>query len=140
MNYLQRLIGVLSVATILVLSTNGLVLAQNAEKYLNVGSDSNGDPFLLDTTTMGEKEKKFGEVLKIYQIKHNLYMYEYMLRPSCSDARIWAVGHRVYNINTGEKITEEKEDREISDHGDNAGSTALKYYCQAIKARGWQLR
>ncbi|BBD68455.1 hypothetical protein NIES4072_42320 [Nostoc commune NIES-4072] len=60
-----------------------------------------------------------------------------MLRPSCSDAKIRAVGHRVYNINSGKKITEEKEDREILDREDNPGSTALKYYCQAIKARGW---
>lgn len=137
MNYLKQLIGVLSLAAISVSSANGLVLAEDAQKYVDVGTDSNGDRFLLDTTTMGKKDKKFGSVIKIYQIKNNLFMYEYLLRPSCSDARIWAVGHRVYNINSGKKITEEKEDREIPGRGDNPGSTALKYYCQAIKARGW---
>ncbi|MFN6465844.1 MAG: hypothetical protein RMZ41_029035 [Nostoc sp. DedVER02] len=129
----KRFCAVASAIIVLSLPT----AVRGAEKYFNVGLDTFGDPFLLDTTTMGEKDKKFGSVIKIYQIKNNLFMYEYILRPSCSDARIWAVGHRVYNINSGKKITEEKEDREIPNRGDNPGSTALKYYCQAIKARGW---
>nr|WP_322640025.1 hypothetical protein [Nostoc sp. DedVER01b] len=130
---MKRFCAVASAIIVLSLPT----AVRGAEKYFNVGLDTFGDPFLLDTTTMGEKDKKFGSVIKIYQIKNNLFMYEYILRPSCSDARIWAVGHRVYNINSGKKITEEKEDREIPNRGDNPGSTALKYYCQAIKARGW---
>lgn len=136
MNYLKRLIGVLSVAAISVLSTNGLVSAENAEKYFNVGLDSNGDPFLLDTTTMGEKDKKFGSVIKIYQLKNEL-MYEYALQASCGDERLWIVGHRVFNADTGRKISEERESQEVPARSDAPASTAMKYYCQAINARGW---
>jgi hypothetical protein len=136
MNHLKRLIGVFLTGAISVLSTNGFVCAESAAKYFNVGLDSNGDPFLLDTTTMGEKDKKFGNVLKIYQLKNDL-MYEHALQASCGDERLWIVGHRVFNGNSGKKISEEKDTQEIPAHGDSPGSTAMKYYCQAIKARGW---
>ncbi|MBN3951910.1 MAG: hypothetical protein HWQ38_37790 [Nostoc sp. NMS7] len=144
MNHLKRLIGVLSITAISVLITNGLVCAQDAEKYFNVGSDSNGDRFLLDTTTMGEldtitmgkKKHKLGEVLKIYQFKDDL-KFEYMLHASCGDERLWMVGSRVFDRNTGRKISEGKEDKEIPVTGDSLGNIVMKYYCQAIKARGW---
>ncbi|MEH1821506.1 MAG: hypothetical protein V7L31_20905 [Nostoc sp.] len=136
---IRRLGAVLSVAAISLFNFNGLAFAetaQDAEQFLTVGTDSDGVPFKLDTQTMGKKDKKFGEVLKIYQLKNDL-MYEHMLHASCGDERLWIVGHRVYNGNTGKKISEEKEDKEIPAHGDSPGSTAMKYYCQAIKARGW---
>ncbi|WP_445634615.1 hypothetical protein NSTC745_06437 [Nostoc sp. DSM 114161] len=136
MNYLKRLIGVLSVAAISLSSTNGFALAQDTQKYVDVGSDSNGDPFLLDTTTMGETDKKFGSVIKIYQLKNEL-MYEYALHAACGDEKLWIVGHRVYNGNTGKKISEGKDSQEIPARGDAPGSTAMKYYCQTIGARGW---
>ncbi|QLE42285.1 hypothetical protein FD723_18875 [Nostoc sp. C052] len=136
MNYLKRLVGVLLTGTISVVSTNGLVLAEGAEQFFTVGTDSDGVPFKLDTQTMGKKDRKFGEVLKIYQLKNDL-MFEYMLHASCGDERLWTVGYRIYN-SAGKKISEEKEgDKEIPAHGDSPGSTAMKYYCQAINARGW---
>ncbi|MHC5827262.1 MAG: hypothetical protein ACYT04_68160, partial [Nostoc sp.] len=112
-------------------------------KYFNVGSDSNGDRFLLDTTTMGEldtitigkKKHKLGEVLKIYQFKDDL-TFEYMLNASCGDERLFIVGSRIYNSNS-RKISEQKEDQEIPVTGDSLGNIVMKYYCQAIKARGW---
>lgn len=129
----KRLCAVVSGVIVLSLST----VAQGAEQFLIVGTDSDGYPFKLDTQTMGEKERKFGNVLKIYQFKDDL-TFEYMLNASCGDERLWIVGHRVYNKRTGKKISEEKENKEIPAHGDTPGSTAMKYYCQAIKARGWQ--
>ncbi|MEH2285479.1 MAG: hypothetical protein V7K90_29890 [Nostoc sp.] len=129
----KRLCAVVSAVIVLSLST----VAQGAEQFLIVGTDSDGVAFKLDTQTMGEKERKFGEVLKIYQFKDDL-TFEYMLHASCGDERLWIVGHRIYSKRTGRKISEKKEDKEIPATGDSPGSTAMKYYCQAINARGWQ--
>jgi len=99
-------------------------------------SDEGGVPFQLETTTMGQKERGFGEVIKIYQVKGN-YMYEHLLHAGCADKRLWVVGYRVYIVPTGKKISEEKDDTEISAQGNRPGATAMKYYCQAIHAGGW---
>lgn len=134
----RKLGAVLSAVAITFFSLNGSAFAQTTqdpEQFLTVGTDSDGVPFKLDTQTMGKKDRKFGEVLKIYQLKNDS-MFEYMLNASCGDERLWTVGYRIYN-NAGEKISEEKENKEIPAHGDSPGSTAMKYYCQAIKARGW---
>ncbi|MHC5736556.1 hypothetical protein [Nostoc sp.] len=127
----KRLCAVASAVIVLSL----FPVARGAEQFLTVGTDDGGVPFKLDTQTMGKKDRKFGEVIKIYQLKNDS-MFEYMLHASCADERLWMVGYRIYN-NAGKKISEEKEDREIPARGDTPGSTAMKYYCQAIKARGW---
>ncbi|MEH2116071.1 MAG: hypothetical protein V7K39_26990 [Nostoc sp.] len=75
---------------------------------------------------MGKKERKFGNVLKIYQFKDD-FTFEYMLNASCGNERLWIVGHKVYNKRTGKKISEENENKKIPAHGDTPGSTAMKY-------------
>ncbi|MGM3308893.1 hypothetical protein ACSQ6I_23430 [Anabaena sp. WFMT] len=123
----------LGVAIAIVLNLSAVT--QAAEQYLKVGTDNVGVPFMLDTWTMGEKDESFGKVLKIYQLKSDL-MFEYMLDPGCGDERLWIVGTRVYN-SKGVKVGEEKNNSEIPARGNSFGSTAMKYYCRSIGARGW---
>ncbi len=110
-------------------------VAQGGEKYLQVGTDSDGDAFMLDTQTMGRKERRFGEVLKVYLLKKDL-MFEYMLRASCGDERLWMVGSRVYNGNAV-KVSEERHNKELPARADTPSANAMKHYCQSIGARGW---
>ncbi|MEH2067087.1 MAG: hypothetical protein V7K47_02755 [Nostoc sp.] len=106
-----------------------------SEKFVNVGVDDDGNPFLLDTTTMGDSEKGFGSVIKVYQQSDNL-MTEVLLQTSCGDDKLWIVGARVYSSN-GVKLSENKQREEISARGSSPGANAIRYYCQSIGARGW---
>lgn len=130
----KRLGAIVGAAIVSVLSLSAV--AQADEQFLVIGTDSDGVPFKLDTTTMGKKERGFGEVIKIYRVKGN-YMHEYMLHAGCADKRLWQVGHRMYIVPTAEKISEEKEDTEIPANGNSPGATAMNYYCKAVHASGW---
>jgi len=118
-----------------VLIFSDAAIAQNTEKYLNVGQDTVGDPFLLDTTTMGKIERGFGSVLLVYQVKNGM-MDEILVRASCTETRLWILGFRAYDQN-GIKVDEYKEQREVPIKGDNPASKSMQYYCHAIGARGW---
>lgn len=132
--FLKRLSVVFGAVAVSVLNLGAV--AQADEEFVQVGVDKNDVPFMLKTTTMGQKERGFGEVIQIYQVKGN-YMDVYMLQPGCADKRLWIVGHRVYVVITGEKIKEEKQDTEIKALGDTPGATAMRYYCTSIHATGW---
>lgn len=135
MNYLKRSATLLFGAVISVSSINGVVLAQSAEKYHNVGLDSSGDPYLLDTTTMGKRERGYGNVLKVYQIKDSL-MTELLIKASCGDNRLWIVGMRTYNEN-GIKLAEDKRSQEVQLQAGSPATESIRYYCRSIGARGW---
>ena len=134
MNYLKRFISVLSAVTISALSFNNVAEAQRAGKFVNVGSDSNGDAYLLDTTTMGNRERGFGSVLKVYQLKQGL-MSEILVQASCGDESLSVVGLRTYS--QGVKLTEEKVRQPLQVRTDSPASQAMTYFCRAIHARGW---
>lgn len=129
---------VCAVSAIITSAILATVCIQNSsladERYVNVGADDSDNPFLLDTKTMGKKEPGFGNVIEVYQIKSNL-MSVILLNPACGDNRLWIVGSRTYS--NGIKLTENKRRDEISSQGDSAGSTAMRYYCHSIGARGW---
>lgn len=135
MNYLKRLQGVLCVAIISALSFSSIAKVQSAEQYVNVGSDSNGDPFLLDTATMGRTDEEFGKTLKLYQIKNNL-MKEILIDASCGDNRLWIVGVRTYSEN-GVMLSEDKVRQEVNIQSNSVASKSISYYCRSIGARGW---
>ena len=135
MNYVKRLAGVLTAVTISALSFSSTVFAQGTEKYLNVGEDSSGDPFLLDTTTMGKIERGFGSVLLVYQIKDGL-MNEFLVKASCGENRLWVLGFRTYG-QSGAKLAENKEDMEVQIGDNSPASKSMRYYCHSIGARGW---
>ncbi|MBD2667377.1 hypothetical protein [Richelia sinica] len=122
----------MSIAIVLSLSTT--VLAQS-ERYVQVGTDSDGDAYLLDTKNMGKADPPFGQVIKLYQTKNDL-MLEHLLNAGCGDERLWIAGMRVYGRN-GVKLSEKKSGQEIPARGDSPGATAMKYYCHSIGARGW---
>lgn len=135
MKHLKRLTVVLSAITISVLSLNSVASGQRAEKFVNVGFDSDGDPFLLDRTSMRKSEPGFGHVLKIYQMKNDL-MTEILVRSSCGDESLSIVGLRTYS--QGVKLTEDKVHQQVQPRTtDNPASLAMSYYCHAIDARGW---
>lgn len=135
MNYVKRLISVLLTGTISVLSFSNVAEAQRAEKYVNVGFDSDGDPFLLDTASMRKREPGFGSVLKIYQMKND-QMTEILVRASCGDESLSIVGFRTYSQN-GVKLTEDKVRQQVQPRTDSPASLAMTYHCRAIHARGW---
>lgn len=135
MNYVKRLASVLAAVTISALSFTSAVSAQGMEKYLNLGEDSSGDPFLLDTTTMGKIERGFGSVLLIYQIKNGL-MNEMLVKASCGDNRLWIVGFRTYG-QSGSKLAEDRQQQEVQIQGASPASKSMRYYCHSIGARGW---
>jgi hypothetical protein len=134
MKYLKRFISVLSVVAISTLILSSATLAQNTGKFVKVGTDSDGDPFLLDTTTMGKREAGFGSVLRVYQIKNDI-MSETLLNAECGDENLSVVGLRTYN--QGVKLTEEKVRQPLQVRTDSPGSQAMTYFCHAIGARGW---
>ncbi|MEH1789696.1 MAG: hypothetical protein V7L23_30100 [Nostoc sp.] len=135
MNYVKQLIGVLSVAVILTLSFSNVASAERAEKFVNVGYDSDGDAFLLDTTTMGKREQGFGSVLKVYQNKNKL-ISEFLVNAACGDETLSIVGARTYSQN-GIKLTENKVHQSLQVRTNSPGSQAMSYYCHSIGARGW---
>jgi hypothetical protein len=135
MNYLKGFAGVLLTGAISVLTLASTVSAQSAEKYVNVGSDSDDVPYLLDTATMGKRERGFGSVLKVYQMKNNL-MSEILLQASCGDERLSVVGLRTYSEN-GIKLTEDKVRQPLQVRTNSPGSQAMIYYCRSAHARGW---
>jgi len=135
MNYLKCFISVLSAVSASVLSFSNVAQAQRAEKFVNVGFDSDGDPFLFDTTSLRKREPGFGSVLKIYQMKNNL-MTEILVKASCGDERLSIVGIRTYS--QGIKLTEDKVSQQVQPRRtDNPASLAMTYYCHATGARGW---
>ncbi|MBD2679494.1 MULTISPECIES: hypothetical protein [Nostoc] len=134
MNYAKRLISVLLTGAISVLSFTSVASAERAEKFVNVGFDSDGDPFLLDTTTMGKRERGFGSVLKVYQLKNGL-MSEFLVHAACGDERLSIVGFRTYS--QGVKLTEDKVRQEVAVRTDSPVSQAMTYYCHSVGARGW---
>jgi hypothetical protein len=136
MNYLKRLTIMLSAVTISALSFNSVASAQRAEKFVNVGFDSDGDAYLFDTNSMREREPGFfGSVLKIYQMKNNL-MSETLVRASCGDESLSIVGFRTYS-QSGVKLTEDKVRQQIQPRTNSPASLAMSYHCHAIGARGW---
>lgn len=134
MNYLKRLTVVLLTGAISALSFNSVAEAQRAEKFVNVGFDSDGDAFLLDRTSMRKREPGFGSVLKIYQMKNNL-MTEILVKASCGDESLSVVGIRTYS--QGVKLTEDKVRQQVQPRTDSPASLAMSYHCHAIGARGW---
>lgn len=135
MNYLKHIAVLLTAVAVSTLTINNVVSAQSAEKFVNVGSDSDGDAFLLDRTSMRKREPGFGSVLKIYQMKNNL-MTEILVRASCGDESLSIVGLRTYNQD-GVKLTEDKVRQQIQPRTDSPASLAMSYHCHAIGARGW---
>ncbi|MFN6559989.1 MAG: hypothetical protein RMY28_009295 [Nostoc sp. ChiSLP01] len=129
----KRLIGVLSVTVISTLSFSSVASAER-EKFVNVGYDSDGEPFLLDTTTMGKRERGFGSVLRVYQLKGGL-MSEFLVHAACGDEKLSIVGFRTYS--QGVKLTEDKVRQEVPVRTDSPASQAMTYYCHLIGARGW---
>jgi hypothetical protein len=134
MNYLKCLAGVLSVVVLTSVLSSTTASAQRAEKFVNVGTDSDGDPFMLDTTTMGKRERGFGSVLKVYQLKNN-FMTEILANAACGDESLLIVGVRTYS--QGIKLTEEKVRQQVQVRTDTPISQAMTYYCRSINARGW---
>lgn len=134
MNYFKRLTVILSAVAISALSFSSVASAQRAEKFVNVGFDSDGDAYLLDTTTMGKRERGFGNVLKVYQLKQGL-MSEILVQASCGDESLSVVGLRTYS--QGVKLTEEKVNQPLQVRTDSPASQAMTYFCRAIHARGW---
>ncbi|MEH2179084.1 hypothetical protein [Nostoc sp.] len=125
----------MSAVTISALSFSNVAFAQRAEKFVNVGYDSDGDAYLLDRTSMQKREPGFGSVLKIYQMKNNL-MSEFLVRTSCGDESLSVVGFRTYSQD-GVKLTEDKVRQQVQPRTDSPVSQAMTYYCHAIGARGW---
>lgn len=110
-------------------------IAQNTEKYLDLGSDNSGDPFLLDTTTMGKVEPGFGSVLFVYQIK-NGSMNEILIKSSCLENRLWVLGVRSFDQN-GIEVAENKEPMEVKIGSASPARRSMQYYCHVIGATGW---
>ncbi|WP_335228447.1 hypothetical protein [Nostoc sp.] len=135
MNYVKRLIGVLSLAAVLTSSLGSVVSAQSKEKFVNVGYDSDGDAYLFDRTSLRKMEPGFGSVLKIYQMKNNL-MTEILAKASCGDERLSIVGFRTYSQD-GVKLTEDKVRQQVTVRTDSPASQAMTYYCHSIGARSW---
>jgi len=105
------------------------------EKYVSVGTDDSGNPFLLDTETMGKNDSLFAnEVIKVYQVRNGL-MFEIVLQPACGDEQLSLVGSRIYR--NGIKISETPQDGKLVARSNTPGSNAMKYYCHSINARGW---
>lgn len=135
MNCIKQFCGVVSAVAFLVLSLTAIAKAQDTEKYVNVGSDSDGDPFLLDTEKMGYPVPGFfGTLIKVYQIKNGL-MTELLLNPACGDNQLKIVGSRTYS--NGTKITENRHREEIGFRPNTPSGEAMRYYCRSINARGW---
>ncbi|MEH2274404.1 MAG: hypothetical protein V7K40_06235 [Nostoc sp.] len=134
MNYLKHIAVLLTAVAVSTSSFNSVVFAQSAEKFVNVGYDSDGDPFLLDATSMRKREPGFGSVLKVYQMKNGL-MSEILVRASCGDETLSIVGFRTYS--QGVKLTEEKIRQQVAVRTDSPASLAMSYHCHAIGARGW---
>ncbi|MBC6429608.1 hypothetical protein FM036_01490 [Nostoc sp. HG1] len=134
MNHVKRFAVLLAATAISTLSISNGVFAQSAGKFVNVGFDSDGDPFLLDTASMRKREPGFGSVLKIYQMKNNL-MSEILVRASCGDESLSIVGFRTYS--QGVKLTEEKVRQQVAVRTDSPASQAMSYHCHSIGARGW---
>ncbi|MEH2070043.1 MAG: hypothetical protein V7K47_18090 [Nostoc sp.] len=135
MNYIKLSVSVLSAVTISALSFSSVVVAQSAEKFVNVGYDSDGDAYLFDRTSLRKREPGFGSVLKIYQMKNNL-MTEFLVRASCGDETLSIVGFRTYSQD-GVKLTEDKVRQQLQVRTDSPASQAMAYHCHAIGARGW---
>jgi hypothetical protein len=121
--------------SIVALSLINPVLAQNTEKYISVGEDSAGFPFLLDITTMGQADHGFGNVLHIYQVKGGLTK-EMLIQSSCTKNRLRVVGIRYYNENSI-PVSLDKRQQELPIQQDSPASKAISYYCHSIGASGW---
>jgi hypothetical protein len=130
MNYFKGFTGVLSAVTISALSFSSVAVAQRAEKFVNVGYDSDDVPYLLDTTTMGKRERGFGSVLKVYHMKNNL-MTEFLVKASCGDETLSIVGFRTYT-QEGVKLTEDKVREQVQPRTDSPASLAMSYHLSLI--------
>jgi hypothetical protein len=104
-------------------------------KYISVGEDSAGFPFLLDITTMGQADHGFGNVLHIYQVKGGLTK-EMLIQSSCTKNRLRVVGIRYYNENSI-PVSLDKRQQELPIQQDSPASKAISYYCHSIGASGW---
>lgn len=121
--------------TISLLIFGDAAIAQNTEKYFEVGQDSSGDPFFLDTTTMGKVEPGYGSVILVYQLKSG-YMKEMIFKPSCSEKRLSILGIRYFDQN-GTQVSEEKQEQDFPIQAGSTASKTMQYYCHAISASGW---
>ncbi|WP_148650086.1 hypothetical protein [Nostoc sp. NIES-3756] len=104
------------------------------KRFYQIGTDSDGKPYLLDTTTMGKIDKDFGKVISIYQLDGR-FMNELLLRPACGNEELWLVGARVWS--NGVKVSQHKSREQLPARGTSPAANAMSYYCQSIGARGW---
>ncbi|KYC42038.1 hypothetical protein WA1_18725 [Scytonema hofmannii PCC 7110] len=131
---LKSSFAALSAVVIAVVGFGSTASAQS-QRYVNVGYDRDGEPFLLDTQAMNRPVLGFGRVLKVNQIKDGL-MIQLLIQPSCADEKLWLVGSRGYNEN-GVKVAENKKREEVALKVGTPFTEAMRYYCRSVGARGW---
>ncbi len=123
----RKLGAVLSAVAISFFGLNGSAFAESSD--LQVGTDSNGLPIMLDAKSITKK------TYRLYQ-SYEGGIIETTFEPSCSDARLFTANVSVYS-STGRLIHEDKSSEEIFYKPGSAAAESLKVYCQLFHARGW---
>ncbi|RCJ37899.1 hypothetical protein A6770_13995 [Nostoc minutum NIES-26] len=129
--FLKRFSGV--VATI-ILSCGSTAIAQttNNNLYIQVGSDSNGEPIILDLASIKGTEY-------IILQKHDDGMAQTNLRASCGQHRLVSTRLSIYN-STGKLTRDDKTKREISLKLGTPEANSMEIVCRGSEVRGGKRR
>lgn len=107
----------------------GSANAQETEKYLTVGTNTEGNPIALNTQDIEGTDFK---LLSIY----GETVTEITLHASCGDSRLFISKTANYS-KSGQTLAEDETQKEISFKAETPAGKAMIFVCRSVGARGW---
>jgi hypothetical protein len=130
MVYFNRLVTGLMGVVISVTSFATSASGQASDKFVNLGSDSAGNPILLD------KESIQDTSFETYQQVPGEQVMVSSFEAACGEARLFTTGAISYT-RSGVKLGESKKREELHYQKGSAAGNAMQFICRRIGARGW---
>lgn len=129
--FLKKISGLV---TVIILAFSSTAIAEtignNAFFHIQVGSDSNGNPILLDLSSVKGTEY-------IISQKHGDGMAKTTLKAACSQGRLFSKRFSLYT-STGQLTSDNKIEREIFPQLGTADATSMEIVCRAADTRSSQ--